>query len=268
LATTTRSSSRQLVRPLRKAARVARELARAPRRIARDREIRRRFVSRFLRDPELLAVYEQEIRDSGLLEHLREKRREFIDAARGTGYTIGAIEFTEGVYLYSILRQVKPRLAVETGVCNGFSTAFALQALHRNGEGELHSIDLPREIGKDYEPDEFFTGEGRAGVPPGKEPGWLIPDRLREHWTLILGKSQDELPGLLGRLGTVEFFMHDSEHSFDCMSFEYNEAWPALAEGGVLISDDVNSTEAFPRFSREQHREPVKIGIGLAFLVK
>jgi hypothetical protein len=256
------------VRPLRKVARTARELAHAPRRILRDRRIRRNFVSAFLGDPQLLSVYEREIRESGLLEHLQEKRREFIDAARGTGFTLGAIEFTEGLYLYSILRQVKPRFAVETGVCNGFSTAFALQALHRNGEGKLYSIDLPREIGKEYAPGTFFAGKGQAGVPPGKEPGWLIPEHLRPQWTLIPGRSQDELPGLLGRLGTVGFFMHDSEHSYDCMWFEYTEAWPALVEGGVLISDDVNSTEAFPRFTREQGRKPIKLGFGLAFLVK
>jgi hypothetical protein len=62
--------------------------------------------------------------------------------------------------------------------------------------------------------------------------------------------------------------MHDSEHSFDCMWFEYNAAWPALREGGALISDDVNSTEAFPRFAAEQGRTPIRIGTGLAFLVK
>jgi hypothetical protein len=62
--------------------------------------------------------------------------------------------------------------------------------------------------------------------------------------------------------------MHDSEHSFECMWFEFNQTWPALRPGGVLVSDDVNSTEAFPRFAREQGREPVKLARGMAFLVK
>ena len=62
--------------------------------------------------------------------------------------------------------------------------------------------------------------------------------------------------------------MHDSEHSFDCMWFEYNEAWPHLRAGGVLLSDDVNSTEAFSRFSREQGRSPVRLARGMALLQK
>ena len=62
--------------------------------------------------------------------------------------------------------------------------------------------------------------------------------------------------------------MHDGEHSFDCMWFEFTSAWPRLREGGVLISDDVNSTEAFPRFARQEQREPIAIGRGMAFLVE
>ncbi len=239
-----------------------------PRELAFQRRIRRNFVESFLHDRRVLASYEQEIRRSGLLEHLWDKRREYDAVVQGESYTPGGIGIAERTYLYAILRTLKPRLAVETGVANGFSTAFALLALARNGEGELHSIDLPREIGVDHAPGTFYEGTGRAGIPPERQPGWLVPEHLRERWTLVLGRSQDELPPLLARLGTVDSFMHDSEHSFECMWFEFSEAWPALRDGGVLISDDVNSTAAFPEFARQERREPIAIGRGMAFLVK
>src|SRR5207302_10059693 len=137
-----------------------------------------------------------------------------------------------------------------------------------NGEGVLHSIDLPREVGREYEPGTFYEGEGKAGIPPGSEPGWLFPLELKQRWRLILGRSQVELPPLLERLGTVDSFMHDSEHSFDCMWFEFTTAWAALREAGVLLSDDVNSTEAFPRFAAEQGRQPVRLARGMALLQK
>ena len=76
------------------------------------------------------------------------------------------------------------------------------------------------------------------------------------------------MPPLLERLGEIDSFMHDSEHSFDCMWFEYNRAWPALREGGVMFSDDVNSTEAFPRFAAEHQRTPIRLATGMSFLVK
>jgi len=227
-------------------------------------------VARFLGGRDALAAYEREVRASGLMEYLFEKGREHETAVSpcGDGYSLGAIGYTEGTYLYAVLRKLRPRVAVETGVANGFSTAFSLLALQANAEGHLHSIDLPREAGRDYVPGTFYEGEGRAGIPPGSEPGWLIPAELKERWTLILGRSQEELPPLLESLGTIDSFMHDSEHSFDCMWFEYNAAWPALRPGGVLISDDVNSTEAFRRFAAQEGREPVRLARGMALLEK
>jgi hypothetical protein len=251
-----------LKRTLYRAARTARH----PRRLVESRRIRNE-VARFVGGGGELERYEREVRASGLTDHLFQKGREHAETL-AEGYSLGAIGYTEGTYLYAVLRKLRPSVAVETGVANGFSTAFSLLALQANGEGRLYSIDLPREVGRDYEPGTFYEGEGRAGIPPGSEPGWLIPPDLRVRWTLILGRSQEELPPLLERLGTIDSFMHDSEHSFDCMWFEFNAAWPSLRPGGVLLSDDVNSTEAFPRFAQEQGRRPVRLARGMAFLQK
>jgi predicted O-methyltransferase YrrM len=245
--------------------------ARNPRRFVDARRIRAEFVQRFLHgDRGALARYEQELRESGLREHLLERGREHKEAVERSGerFSLGAIGYAEATYLYAIVRTLRPRVAVETGVANGFSTAFLLQALQANGDGHLHSIDLPREVGRAYDPGTFYEGEGRAGIPPGAEPGWLIPTELRERWTLVLGRSQEELPPLLERLGTLDFFMHDSEHSFECMWFEFTTAWPRLRDGGVLVSDDVNSTEAFRRFAEEESRRPLRLARGMAFLTK
>jgi predicted O-methyltransferase YrrM len=256
-----------LKRTLYRAARNVRE----PHRFLEARTIRRELVRSFLGgDSAALARYERELRATGLREHLLERGREHKDAVEQAGeqFSLGAIGYAEGTYLYAIVRTLRPRMAVETGVANGFSSAFLLQALHANGDGHLHSIDLPREVGRTYEPGTFYEGEGRAGIPPGSEPGWLIPRELRDRWTLVIGRSQEELPPLLDRLGTIDFFMHDSEHSFDCMWFEFNAAWPRLRAGGVLVSDDVNSTEAFRRFAAEQSRRPLRLARGMAVLTK
>jgi predicted O-methyltransferase YrrM len=243
--------------------------ARRPRRVVERWRIRSE-VAGFLGGRDALARYEREVRDSGLMDHLLDRGREHQAAVAqgGGGHSLGAIGYTEGVYLYAVLRETRPSVAVETGVANGFSTAFSLLALQANGDGHLHSVDLPREVGREYEPGTFHEGEGRAGIPPGSEPGWLIPRELKERWTLILGRTQEELPPLLERLGTIDSFMHDSEHSFECMWFEFNAAWPRLRPGGLLLSDDVNSTEAFPRFAAEQNRRPVRLAPGMALLRK
>jgi hypothetical protein len=212
-----------------------------------------------------------------LIDHLEVRAAEFWDTVQGqtprgqrynTGRVTGRDGYDEGLRLYRLLRDLRPRVAVETGVCNGVSTAFLLLALEDNGEGELHSVDLPEVAGEEYEQGTFWDGKGGAVIPPGKEPGWMVPPALRDRWHLVLGRSQDELPPLLQRLGAIDFFMHDSEHSYECMSFEFRTAWEALREGGVLVADDVDVNAAWDEFVREVGREPEALGPKLAMITK
>ena len=241
-----------------------------------ERRLDRGLTERFLGDPEALARAEQEIAASGLVEHLEEQAALFWKTVQGetrghrynTGRATGREGYGEGLRLYAVLRTLRPAVAVETGVCNGVSSAFLLLALHANGSGELHSIDLPEIAGEDYEAGTFWDGKGGAVIPAGREPGWMIPERLRDGWHLVLGRSQDQLPGLLERLGAIDFFMHDSEHSKACMRFEFDTAWAVLREGGVLAADDVNANSAFADFAAAHDREPIDIGPKLALIVK
>lgn len=241
-----------------------------------DRRLDRGLTERFLGEPDALARAEQEIQASGLVEHLEDQAAHFWSTVTGetrghrynTGRATGREGYGEGLRLYAVLRRLQPGVAVETGVCNGVSTAFVLLALAANRAGRLHSIDLPEVAGEDYEPGTFWDGKGGAVIPPGKEPGWMVPSRLRSRWSLVLGRSQQELPPLLDDLQPIDFFMHDSEHSEACMRFEFEAAWAALRDGGVLAADDVNSNDAFAAFASAQGREPIAIGPKLALLVK
>ena len=237
------------------------------------------FERRFLRDAGALDEYAGEVAESGLAEHLEEQAQHFWRTTesfrqQGRRYNTGRITgrtgrgYREGLRLYAVVREVRPRVAVETGVCNGVSTAFLLLALERNGEGGLHSIDFPEVAGAAYEPGTFWDGKGGAVIPPGKEPGWMIPEQLRSRWTLTTGRSQEVLPPLLDRVRPIDLFLHDSEHTYECMRFEFEHAFAALRQGGVLAADDVNANPAFAEFARERNAEPIALGEKTAFLVK
>jgi predicted O-methyltransferase YrrM len=122
--------------------------------------------------------------------------------------------------LYLLVRAARPRVIVETGVLYGASSAHLLAALALNGGGELHSI----EIGRD--PRE----------PPHDH---FVPRELRPHWDLIIGNSRRELPLLLERCGLIDMFHHDSLHTFEHMTWEFETALPHLSSEGVLSSDDI-----------------------------
>jgi predicted O-methyltransferase YrrM len=231
--------------------------------------IEREFGDGFLGGRRRLDEYRREVQESRLVEHLQTRYEEYwkiVDPS--TRYNTGRVGYEEGVRLYALVRALQPSVAVETGVCNGFSTAFLLLALQHNGCGALHSIDLPEVAGVDYEPGTFWEGKGGAAIPPGKESGWMIPDELQERWTLVLGMSYDELPPLLERLGTIDFFIHDSEHSYECMSFEFARAWDGLGEGGVVVADDAHWNTAFAEFAARIGRTPIALGKKLEFVQK
>ncbi len=124
------------------------------------------------------------------------------------------------IFCYCWCRAHKPTLVVETGVANGVTSAFILQAMKDNGSGELWSIDLPS-LGTDA-----FVG-------------FLIPQNLRNRWHLYRGRSRRLLPKIIKSAGTIDAFLHDSLHTERNMRFEFESAWPALVPSGVLISDDV-----------------------------
>lgn len=171
---------------------------------------------------------------------------------------------------YAITRKLSPDIAVETGVCNGLSSFAILLALRENGTGQLYSIDYPFRANESL--DEFkqdtFTDYGGAAIPRNKDPGWIIPDELRSRWTLIIGKSQRELPRLVANIDAIDLFIHDSEHSYPCMMFEYELAYEWLDDSGVILSDDISWNNAFSTFVNVRKPSWGKINSNVGYIVK
>lgn len=149
--------------------------------------------------------------------------------------------------LYFIIRKLKPKIVVETGVAAGKSTGYILQAMKDNSSGKLYSIDLPF---------QWYIYKDQTlhldSLPPGKTPGYLIPEYLKKYWHLILGNTYDKLSSLLNSLGKIDIFLHDSEHSEKNMMFEFQTSWPYIKKNGFLLSDDISYTNAFKIFSKNK----------------
>jgi predicted O-methyltransferase YrrM len=153
---------------------------------------------------------------------------------------------------YAAIRAFAPKVVVETGVASGVSTSYLLLALQKNGHGILHSIDI---------------GDPRY-LPPGKPPGWIVPDWLKSSWALHIGDSLTLLPELLQELGSIDVFIHDSLHTYDHMLWEFRAAYPYIHPGGLLFSDDAAWNPAFPEFRTEVHATCAQILRGVGFLQK
>jgi hypothetical protein len=137
--------------------------------------------------------------------------------------------------LYLITRLIRPSCIVETGVSAGASSTYILCALDDNKYGKLHSIDLP--------PDN---------LPSGKSSGWVVPDCLKERWRIHVGDSEDILYPLLNDIGEIDFFIHDSLHTYEHMLSEFRTAWKHLCPRGLFMTHDVGANLAFLDFMKEQ----------------
>lgn len=147
-------------------------------------------------------------------------------------------------YLYYLVRFQRPETVIETGVYFGISTAFILEALDANGKGHLYSVDLPSAT-------YLLPSTGREFTQPlreGESPGFAVPERLRQRWTLEIGDSQSELPRLLSALQAVDLFYHDSEHTYEFMLREMELAISKMGPGSLLAADDIDWNQAFQDF--------------------
>ena len=182
--------------------------------------------------------------DKSIIEELLDNLPDFLVAEdKDPGMTIAWSATTElAATTYVLIRLLKPKVVVETGVGAGVSSWTMLHAMEENGVGRLVSIDLPTP---------------NTELLP--DVGYLVPRELRHRWELRTGPSQKLLPQVLDELGQIDVFLHDSRHSYSNQLREYRTAWPYIREGGVLVSDDV-SNDALYDASQKWGREPSIIG--------
>lgn len=148
-------------------------------------------------------------------------------------------ELPQGALLYLLVRALRPRRVVETGVRPGYSSAWLLAALDANRAGELYSVG-PGPM------------EGRVrGVPEGSVGG-LVPPAWRARWTLVLGNTPERLLEVLGHDGPVDLFFSDNGPDVDRARFEFRTAWATLSPRGVLLAHHVDANAAWSEFCRAQ----------------
>ncbi|HEY3988906.1 MAG TPA: class I SAM-dependent methyltransferase [Acidobacteriaceae bacterium] len=135
--------------------------------------------------------------------------------------------------IWCLIRHMRPKKIVETGVAHGVTSRCILEALARNGDGHLWSIDLP--------PAESYWRKQVAAA---------VGDGHADRWSYIEGSSRRRLPKLLSRLGKIDLFVHDSLHSERNVRFELDRAWAATGPIGAFVVDDVDASWGFRSFTQ------------------
>jgi predicted O-methyltransferase YrrM len=179
--------------------------------------------------PADLKQYRRELTESDLPETL-------LNRGAGLAFTR---ELPQGSLLYLLVRALKPRRVVETGVRPGYSTAWLLSALDANGSGDLVSLGPGPTTGRGAGVHEVVIGQ-------------FVAPKLRTRWTLALGNTVENLQGILAQGPATDLFFYDNGPDVNRARIELRSAWNGLSDRGVLLAHHIDLNPAFEEFCRAQ----------------
>lgn len=119
---------------------------------------------------------------------------------------------------------------VETG--SGITSLLILEAMDRAGFGRLVSVD------------------------PAPYCGYEV---VHPRYELVKKKSFQCLADIYTRVGPFDLFLHDSDHWFECQTFEYQVGYAMLRQGGWIFADDRtwDNSEVWANFVRDYNLEEI-----------
>lgn len=169
-------------------------------------------------------MWAEAVEAAELINTYARKKLDVLDFDLGGG---GAVPF-----LYFLVRKMKPKDVVETGVAAGYSSAGILSAMQKNGSGRLYSSDFP-----------YFRLED-----PEKYIGYVVDDRLKTGWELHIEGDRNNIPLIKKSLDSIDIFHYDSDKSYAGRSWAIAEVAEKLHKESVVVWDDIQDNAHFMDF--------------------
>lgn len=184
-----------------------------------------------------IEYYQHELRQWRALGDHWERKKKEKSPEENSKWDRRVANFGPYIMLYALVRELKPKVIVETGTAAGSGTALLLAAAFKNGNGRVISLDIPPKDG-------VLT---MGSTVERKDIGYLIPEFLRQAWHYQEGDAKVTLPRILAEQD-VGMFIHDSLHTRTHMAFEYAVARALMRHKTLIASDDILSNNAFDAF--------------------
>jgi hypothetical protein len=168
------------------------------------------------------------MKDEELEAHLRLMMK---SRNRRGGQQSVAMPFGRRLGWYAIVRAIKPKVIVETGVERGHGSVLLCSALLRN-------------IGDGF-PGRYF------GTDINPKAGFLLAGKYAGAGRIVYG---DSIKSLEAFTETVDLFINDSDHSDEYEAREYRVIADRLAADAIILGDNAHETDKLALFARETGR--------------
>jgi len=147
-----------------------------------------------------------------------------------------AVHGESSLLLYALVRLLQPRNVLETGVANGHSSFYLLNAMAANRSGRLHSVEIATDVG--------------ALLDPAEKERWQLHVLDRRHKRKSFERVLEGLPEL-------DVFLRDSDYSYQWVAFELEAARTKLAHLQLLAVNDAEKSYGFLDFCASHAVKPV-----------
>jgi len=149
------------------------------------------------------------------------------DRQKGTNGEMFAIDPTirispeQGMWIYELCRELKPKKTIEIGLAYGYSTIYILAALHANGSGTHVALD------------PFQNRHNDIGLRQPEKVGMELSfQHIRE-------KSVPALADFGRRGESFEFIFVDGNHRFDDALVDFTLSAEVCPLNGHIVLDDM-----------------------------
>jgi predicted O-methyltransferase YrrM len=133
---------------------------------------------------------------------------------------------------YALVRALKPKTIVETGIDKGLGSVLLCSALSKNAEEGYEG----RYFGTDINPDA----------------GYLLSEPYSNYGEILYG---DSIASLEKFDRPIDLFINDSDHSGDYEYQEYLTIQDKLAPNAIILGDNAEVTDRLSLFSKETGRD-------------
>jgi hypothetical protein len=133
---------------------------------------------------------------------------------------------------YALVRALRPRVVIETGVERGHGAVMLCAALLRNAQ--------------DGHPGRYFGTD----IAPGA--GWLLSGPYAQTGEILYGDSLESLASLDEK---IDLFINDSDRSAEYEAREYEAIEAKLSPGAIILGDNAHVTDKLALFSEKTGRE-------------
>jgi len=142
------------------------------------------------------------------------------------------VKYGRRIGWYALIRALKPKVVVETGVDKGLGSCVIAAALRQNARENCHG----KLIAIDINP----------------KAGYLIQEPYSSFVSLVI---KDSIEALNGLDVAVDFFIHDSNHSVEHEAMEYQALKGKLSAGAMVLSDNSEHSSELLDFARKTERK-------------